>query len=103
MRPKKTHPRPEPFGLEFTAEGLGSKARSKSKPVSLFSKGGKRDFLELVIWILFVICYLVLVISSIQRHRNFLICCSAFLLYLGDTTPVSSLKPHRLQQRSSRR
>jgi hypothetical protein len=30
------------------------------KPVSPFLKGGKGDFLELGIWILFVICLLVL-------------------------------------------
>ena len=46
LRPKKTHPRPEPFVPELTAEGLGSKARGKSKPVSPFSKGGRGIFLN---------------------------------------------------------
>jgi hypothetical protein len=33
---------------------------------SSFSKGGKGDFLDIEIWILFVVCYLVLGIFSIQ-------------------------------------
>ncbi len=47
--------------------------------------------LELGIWILFVICYLVFVIFNIQRLRYFQIFCSIFSTYLWDTTLVPSL------------
>ncbi len=46
-------------------------SRGKSKSASPFSIGRKGDFLELGIWILFVICYLVLGIFYIQKRHYF--------------------------------
>ena len=57
LKPKKTHPRPEPFGPELTAEGLESKDRGKSKPVPGLYKGKG----GLGAWNLDIVCYLLFV------------------------------------------